>query len=147
MLEGTQHTHFICITKHQQRRSEDERSQQRSSRKAGAHEQKDHPQTDVSSPLNKHLLAHCRSYLTRPVLLQRLSIRIINARLRYPYSAFYKPAIIAKQAFIFDELFYKTSDCLEEYLNMTTLERRMIQVARKMKERQSNKYFVFFYLG
>ncbi|KAL7505182.1 hypothetical protein ACHAXN_003877 [Cyclotella atomus] len=84
--------------------------------------------------------------MTRKILRRHI-VRIINARLPLPYRLFYKPSAIVKQAMVFDEFFYKTAHCMEEYVDVATLERRTVQIARKMRERRYPKLFVFFYMG
>ena len=76
-----------------------------------------------------------------------LRARIIMARLPLPIRNFYKPQTIFMQAMVFDEFFYKTAHSVQEYQNFNTLDRRILQIAKKMMERRYPKLFVFFYMG
>ncbi|KAL3798947.1 hypothetical protein ACHAWO_010161 [Cyclotella atomus] len=72
--------------------------------------------------------------------------RILLSRLPPQYRRFYCRSEIAQQVNILDEFAYKTSTCINEYSNLRTLERRILNIARKMRIMKMNTLFVRFNL-
>jgi hypothetical protein len=71
-------------------------------------------------------------------------VRIIANRLSPQGRRNYKRMHIIKQAGVFDSYLYKRAECLEQYIDLSTLESRVLRIARALAINRHRLLFTRF---
>lgn len=71
-------------------------------------------------------------------------VRILVERMPFPLLYLFKRSAVIKQAIIFEEYLYKTSLSMADYVDINTLERRVVRLGKRMYAREDRRLFVFF---